>query len=170
MSAVAHSARGRIRSGWCDAFFRFIPKSWDLTTAVWNTLKLNLFALPRAGGFIKKKRLQHAGSHLDRLFLQCFERRGRPQRRQRFGRRSAAYGAPDLRLPWLQRGMRPLRPHHQQDHQGFLGCVRQGVRGRMRSRASWRAASRCRPAGEPGIGRLNRCRNWLKFSARPPRH
>jgi hypothetical protein len=68
-SAVGNFGHGPAATACLDSFQIGV----GFTTAVWNILKLSLFALHEAHAF----NIQGAASHgncLDRLFLQCFER------------------------------------------------------------------------------------------------
>jgi len=100
---------------------------------VWNDVGLGfLFCIKaRALPYQYKLKLgKSRGRRGDYLFVQ---RVVRPRRAVGGKDRGAtAFGWTSLRLPRVQRAMRPVRPHDPQDHgRGACGCLR----GRLRLRA-----------------------------------
>jgi hypothetical protein len=109
-------------------FFRFIPVCKAANVVVWNHLKKRFFLLHLAPVLPIQWTTCPASvsSSHDRLFLQRLHRPRRAQRRERRADAAAHAGA-DLWMPGLQRPVRPVRPHHQEDHGRSARRLRQGV-------------------------------------------
>jgi hypothetical protein len=98
-------------------FFRFVPACSAVNAVVWNHLKRRFFLLhPVSVLHIQEfnPSASASPSH-DSLFLQRFHRPRRTQRRER-GADAAAHAGANLWVSGLQRPVRPMRPHYQEDH------------------------------------------------------